>query len=202
MARTTIAMDLIEAIKLGTARKEEVLRDLDDASEGAETLRVGTPAVTVKFHALREPSSHASIDPQLARGTLAAPQATYELAFTSSLYALDDAARVDVIRLGRRPDQDVVLFDPQVSREHGLVIYAGRLPLFCDYGSLKAGAHSGSTNGTYVDGVTRICDAMITWLPTQALMLGQRTHPPFGERRFPIKITYELHPALHLDVGN
>jgi pSer/pThr/pTyr-binding forkhead associated (FHA) protein len=124
----------------------------------------------------------------------------YDLVMESSLYALTDANRVDVLRFGRHPDQDVQLLDMRVSREHGLVIYSERLPLFCDYGTLIEGKHGGSTNGTYVDGARPIRDTMIEWLPSMSLQVGTGYRDRNGASVFGYRITYELHtPALPVD---
>jgi FHA domain len=196
MGRTTIALDLIQAIKLGKADKAEVLRQLSRASAGAEALRHGPPAATVTFHKLRDQPRPRDLRASLARGTAIHAAGDYEVSATASLYELTDAARVDVIRFGRHPDQDIQLLDPTVSREHGLIIYAGELPLFCDYGTMIGGAHAGSTNGTFIDGEILIRDSMIRWLPTQVLMLGKLIGGHHAT-----KITYQLHPNGG-DVGN
>jgi hypothetical protein len=199
VGRTTIARDLIELIKLGKADKDEILRNLAEASGGAERLRKGKPAVTVRFHALRDvkPGKH-------ARGTMSlaedAAEPVYDELISAPLFALTDDDRVDVLRFGRHPDQDVQILDSQVSREHGLVIFADSLPLYCDYGTLHGGVHTGSTNGTYLDGVIRIRDAMINWLPGQALMLGIG-FPRKGGQVLHIKVTYELHAAQSTTVN-
>jgi len=183
VSRTTIARDLIDAIRLGTADKERILHDLEEASRGSRELHVGRPAVTVSVHEIQGPS--------LARGTgYVSDSPPYRVVHTASLYEMSDAARVDVLRIGRQPGQDVELLDRCVSREHGLIIYADGLPLFCDYGTLHDGSHTGSTNGTYLDGVTRIRDAMITWMPAQALMLGTTSGP--RNLTFRYKVTYDL----------
>lgn len=207
MGRTTISRDLIEMIRLGRAAKEEVLRHLADASSGARQLRHGAPAVTIRFETLRTSSSSSSSTsghdrpapppPLLARGTAyrGTGEPLYDLGMVEHLYDLSDADRVDVIRFGRHPDQDVQLLDRIVSREHGLVIFAEPVPLFCDYGTLIEGKHSGSTNGTYLDGVTRIHDAMFPWLPGQALMLGTEARDVQGTPGFAFRLTYARAPV-------
>ena len=129
----------------------------------------------------------------LARGTMAV-DALYDVTATAEMYSLSDSARVDVLRFGRHPAQDIQILDRQVSREHGLVIFSENLPLFCDYGTLHAGVHAGSTNGTYLDGEVPIRDKMIPWLPGQELMLGAQ-HRRGGRQAFAYKLTYELHAA-------
>jgi hypothetical protein len=198
VGRTTIARDLIELIQLGKADKAAILRSLDAAASGAERLRTGPPAVTVHFHNLRVNTAARA---PVARGTRIDSTPVYERAGRAQLYALTDAARVDVVRFGRHPDQDIQVLDKTVSREHGLVIFAGELPLFCDYGTLKDGGHTGSMNGTYLDGVVRISDTMIPWLPGQELLFGT-PHMVGGRRAFAIKLTYELHPEAFKPTTN
>jgi FHA domain len=197
MARTTIARELISLIQLRKADKAAILASLDAATSGAEQLRVGAPAVTVHVHQLRALKS----DRPVARGTQMPEAAIYDPITTAHLYSLGDQARVDVLRFGRHPDQDIQLLDRLVSREHGLVIFSDGLPLFCDYGTLKQGGHTGSTNGTYLDGVMRISDAMITWPPGQALMLGSQ-QPRRGGDAFGFKLTYELNLAAFQPTTN
>lgn len=182
-SRTTIARSLIELIKLGKADKDEILRHLEAGTSGAAELRRGEPALTVEFRELREP------------GTAAPADDVYRLVDRVGMYHLTDADRVDVLTFGRHPGQDVQLLDMIVSREHGLIIYGGRLPLFCDYGTLdrRAPGHAGTTNGTYLDGATLIHDAMITWLPHQALMLGEVRRDVTGRQRYRFMVTYKLH---------
>jgi len=177
-------------IQLGKADKAAILKSLGEASAGAERLRQGPPAVTVRLHQLRDPTAPPR---ELARGTFV-PAASYDEVRSAPMYALTDAARVDVLRFGRHPDQDLQILDRLVSREHGLVIFSDRLPLFCDYGTLIDGAHAGSTNGTWIDGERRIRDAMIPWLPGQELMFGS-TYTHGSRRAFAFKLTYELHPT-------
>ena len=186
MGRTTIARDLISLIQLGRVDKERILRDLDQASSGAEQLRTGPPAATVTLYRARD----AQMTSALARGTEAMAAPIYDVVTSASLYGLSDASRVDVLRFGRHPGQDIQILDHCVSREHGLVIYAGQLPLFCDFGTLKHGAHAGSTNGTYLNGVTQIRDAMISWLPGHELMFGSGLPRRSG---YAFKLGYELH---------
>ena len=200
MRRTTITRELIELVRLGTAQKEHILRHLAEGATGAEALRHGDPAVTVTFHKLRvnRDGSVATVGPQpaqLARGTEAMQLVPlYEHHAAAKLYQLADDARVDLIRFGRHPDQDVQLLDRLISREHGLVILADQLPLFCDYGTLIDGVHAGSTNGTYLDGSRRIHDTMLPWFPGQQLMLGEVHHDRAGGPHFAFKLSYEIHP--------
>jgi hypothetical protein len=195
VGRTTLARDLIELIRLGKADKEQVLANLAEASAGAEHLRRGPPALTVRFHTLRGVIMAGSRQgaPRVARGTgFLTEAASYDVVAEVAMYPLTDAARVDVVRFGRHPSQDVQLLDAMVSREHGLVILADRLPLFCDYGTFKSGVHAGSTNGTYLAGQVAIRDAMIPWLPGQELMLGGQYARRDGHA-YAIKLSYELH---------
>jgi hypothetical protein len=199
---------MIDMIKVGKADKEQILRALADASHGAERLRRGKPAVTVKFEKLRDTSAvKVKAEPGgYARGTghvrPANVEPVYDVLVEAPLYALSDANRVDVLRFGRHPDQDVQLLDIQVSREHGLVIFSENVPLFCDYGSLIDGKHAGTTNGTYLDNERPIRDAMIQWLPYQALYLGTSTTGPTGHPVFTFRITYDLHSPPDDDFGN
>jgi len=50
----------------------------------------------------------------------------------------------DVITIGRDPHNDIVIEDPQVSRQHARITVRGSLTIIED---------AGSTNGTFVDGV-------------------------------------------------
>jgi hypothetical protein len=191
VARTTLGRDLVEMIKVGSATKERILRELEAASSGAEALRRGPPAVTVRFADIRK------TDKGLAVGTAMAeePEPIYDLMLEASLYALSDPGRADVIRFGRSDDQDVILQDDRVSREHGLIILADSL-LYCDYGTLIDGVHAGSRNGTYVRSRNResrrIRNTMITWLANQTLLLGRGYYDPAGNRWPSIQVTYEV----------
>jgi hypothetical protein len=203
VGRTTIARDLIAMIKCGKAQKEEVLRHLEAASEGAERLRKGMPAITVKFEQLDLPKDR---EPLLARGTehYVIDEPRYELVLEAPMYALSDDNRVDVLRFGRHPDQDVQLLDIRVSREHGLIIYSDKLPLFCDYGTMIDGARAGSLNGTYLDGVSRVRDTMIQWLPIHGLHLGTQFSDTRGNALHGIRVSYVMHavPPPDDEFGN
>ena len=197
MGRTTLGRDLIELIRVGKIQKDVVLAHLADASHGAEQLRRGPPAVTVLVHVLRSrPRISAEMAMGIARGTVSFPvvDPIYDVTMRVSLYALTDVSRVDVLTFGRHPSQDIQILDAMVSREHGLVILAGHIPLFCDYGTLIDGKHAGSTNGTYLNGASLIRDTMISWLPGYELMLGQQYSDREGFPLHSIKLTYELHP--------
>ena len=183
MGRTTIARDLIELIRLGKIEKAEILRNLEAGTRGAEQLRRGDPALILTFEQLQASSPPRS---SLARGT-ALGEPTYRTLRDVPMYALTDADRVDVLRFGRHPDQDVQLLGRTVSREHGLVIFGGDV-LFCDYGTLRGGEHKGSLNGTYLDGQALIRDTMITWLTVHTLQLGQVND------RFEFRVRYRLLP--------
>ena len=185
--RTTLGIGLLEQLKLGTVQKADILRDLEFGAGKSEELRVGGPVITVHFHELREREGSG-----LAVGTMASSQAAYAKYASVSLYALSDPTRLDVLRFGRHPDQDVQLIDQTVSREHGLVILAGGAPLFCDYGTLKGGAHSGSMNGTYISGVGRVRDTILQWLPAWKLEIGT-FQTRGGTPRSRYEIAYELH---------
>jgi hypothetical protein len=162
--RTTLVKEMVEAIRLGQVRKEQILGALHKVSFGIEQLRKGLPAIRVTFQTL--------VSPGFADGTAVDNEPLYETCGELDMYELTDVSRVDVLRFGRYDNLDVSFDDIVVSREHGLVIFAGGYPLYCDFGTLDNGERHGSRNGTYVDGLEKIRDAMIMWMPGQTLSFG------------------------------
>lgn len=72
-------------------------------------------------HSACTTATHGIIDPGLHTGTLAGPRATAELrAHDGRCYRLESSNRI-----GRRPDNDIVLDDDDVSRYHAVVIDTG-----------------------------------------------------------------------------
>lgn len=82
----------------------------------------------------------------------------------------------DMLRYYEAPET----FDPacicgQISRDHGLVFMdaEGRVK-FRDFGTKKAGARSGSKNGTWINGEHRVQNAVFDWRPGDYLGIGGR----------------------------
>ncbi len=177
---------------MGTARKDEILAHLAESESGPQPERRGEPVAIVKVEWCdpAAPGVQRLQPAPLARGTRAVDGEPVVLA-TVPLYRFDDPDRVDVIRIGRHPSQDVQILDPLVSREHGLIIMGDRMPLFCDYGTLKGGGRSGSTNGTWVNGSGPIKDTIVMWLPGMLVTFGTEINRP-GRHRHSTHVSYEL----------
>lgn len=194
MPRTSISRELLKELELGTARKEEILAHLAESEGRPQLDRRGEQVaiVTVEWcdPAVRVPVRQREPVP-LARGTRAVAEGEPVLLATVPLYRFDAPDRVDVIRIGRLPSQDVQVLDPLVSREHALIIMGERVPLLCDYGTLRDAGRSGSMNGTWVNGAGPIKDTIVSWLPAMIVEIGTEI-TRHGKRRFSTRITYEL----------
>lgn len=193
MARTTLARALLKELELGTVRKEQILAHLAESEVGPQPERRGEPAAMVRVEWC-DPAAAAGgarLQPApLARGTRAVAGEPVLLK-SLPLYRLHDPNRVDVIRLGRHPSQDVQILDGLVSREHGLIIMGDHMPLYCDYGTMHDDGRSGSTNGTWINGDGPIRDTIMNWLPNMVVMFGTEIKGK-GTRRFSTHVTYAL----------
>lgn len=192
MARTTLVLEMIEAIRLGDVSKEQVLDALGEGFEDSEALRLQSePLFEVHAYeivpswleAIRVPSLKDVGDVLCRRRSVhevlaASRGVTYRTVAAAGLHDLSPHGRADVLRVGRHPEQDFQLLDQCVSREHGLIICTGNAVFYCDYGSLKGGHRAGSTNGTFINGEVPIKDTMIFWSPGLDLMLGGRKDEP------------------------
>ena len=95
-----------------------------------------------------------------------------------ALYDLRDVDRVDVIRIGRQPGQDIQVLDMIVSREHGLVLYDGHT-FYHDYGTLlveptdgRPPGRSGSRNGSFLNGTVLIRNSLVPWPQGDTIHFG------------------------------
>lgn len=194
MPRTTLARALLKELELGTVRKDEILAHLAASEGGAQPERHGQPAamVRVEWCDPGSPAGPPHLQPAaLARGTRAV-QGEPVILKTVPLYRFDDPNRVDVIRIGRLPTQDVQILDRLVSREHGLIIMGDHVPLYCDYGTLRDDGRSGSLNGTWINGDGPIRDTIVNWLPNMVVMFGTAIKPPGMPSRYSTHVTYQL----------
>jgi hypothetical protein len=205
MGGTTLNLCLLDTMEVGQATKEEILRNLQpDSDEIAKLRRESPPVAVLRVSHLREVSPEGRIPRGTGQGMLTqstghraieAREMTYEELARRPLFDFSRFGRVDVVRIGRHPDQDLQLLDSLVSREHGLVLcHAGRI-LYCDYGTLlPEGGREGSSNGTHLNGVVGIRDRMILWEERQSLTLGASFGSQGGLLAFAFKLDYQLVP--------
>lgn len=175
--RTSIGIDVLESIQTGRITKKEILRKLQEGEALDKKVRANLePRLEVNLHELRGRALR-----------------VYEVQQSQKLYDLSDLGRFDVIRVGRHPEQDLQVLDSCASREHGLVVYAGALILYSDYGTLRDGQREGSLNGTWIDGTEMLRDHTVAWHSRRELMIGtvERHH---GHRMYKFKLSYRWLP--------
>ena len=116
--RQSDALDAYRRLKTNLAENLGIdpgptVRALHDRILRQEALNTAETAQTT--------ATHSVVDPGLNTGTLAGPSAIAELrANDGQRYRLESSNRI-----GRRPDNDIVLDDDDVSRYHAVVIHTG-----------------------------------------------------------------------------
>ncbi len=136
----------------GTRVTESELRDGDAVGFGREGV------VAFRFHGsgpledrVRTPATHspeqisaAEVKARLkAAGEAAVRLQTPRSGGPSVASFITVAEGLKVVRIGRAPDNEIVLESPAASRYHATITYGADLPMLAD---------TGSTNGTYVNG--------------------------------------------------
>jgi hypothetical protein len=178
--RTTFTRDFLGKLSLSTTTKLEILAKLEQDEQPLEELRrAAPPAARVTLGGLVRTATPVS---SMAKGTMVSipSEAMYRDLQSVALYDLRDVDRVDVIRVGRHPDQDLGVLDQFASREHGLVIFDSMVFYF-DYGTMiesnpnrrPQGRH-GSLNGSYLNGELRISNGMVPWFEEDTIHLGSK----------------------------
>jgi len=198
-------------LTLSTTTRTEILSRLEDDTPEREAIRRRAPRIaTVTLCELVRPRSSRNPVPErvpLARGTRqdASSEAIYRDVESVDLYDLGDIGRVDVIRVGRHPSQDLQVLDNVASREHGLVLFDS-IVYFYDYGTNIGPDHPdhpvrvedrppgrhGSRNGSYLNRHTLIRNGMIPWNESDTIHFGTQHGP---RRDYGFKLRLDLPPA-------